>query len=188
MIARTPIARPCQGSQYPAAASIWNPELEEMAAWLYNIPLENHSLRWLITYISRTEDKALEEEIDPAHDDHLRDHHYHLRLHTSHHAVHGCRVGHGVRGRRRSVTFRWTVFEILSSLVCFRKVVRDGFIKCRWYGRICRGSLEKLRTRQCSPEMTVTKKQTMPEAMPTNCSRIAARGNFLVGDWRSRTT
>jgi len=39
-----------------------------------------------------TEDKSLEEEIYPAHNNHLRHHHDHLLLHGLHHAFHGARV------------------------------------------------------------------------------------------------
>jgi hypothetical protein len=113
-----------------------------------------------MTELSRTQDEALEEEIDPAHNDHLGDHHHHLRLHTSHHTVHGCRVGHRVRRCRGVVTFRWAIFEVLSGLVSFRKVARDGLIECRGYRRIRRGSPENLRTRQGSPGRTVTKNFT----------------------------
>lgn len=35
-----------------------------------------------------TENETIEEKVDPAHDDHLGDHHHHLRLHACHHRVH----------------------------------------------------------------------------------------------------
>lgn len=47
----------------------------------------------------RTNNKATEERIDPAHDQGLRHNHRHIPLHHAHHALHGGRIGHGVRGR-----------------------------------------------------------------------------------------
>ena len=48
----------------------------------------------------RTEDKPREEEIDPAHDKHLRDHGDELVLHTPHHALHHGWVSEGAHRRR----------------------------------------------------------------------------------------
>ena len=47
----------------------------------------------------RTENESGEEEIDPAHDKHLRDHGDELVLHAPHHALHHGRVSEG--------THRW---------------------------------------------------------------------------------
>lgn len=46
-----------------------------------------------------TDDKAAEESVDPAHDERLRYQHRHVALHHAHHALHGRRIRHGVRGR-----------------------------------------------------------------------------------------
>ena len=51
-----------------------------------------------------TQHEALEEEIYPAHHDHLWDHHDHLGFHTSHHTIHSSWVRQGIRGSRRRVT------------------------------------------------------------------------------------
>lgn len=46
-----------------------------------------------------TDDVAAEESIDPAHDERVGDYHGHVVLHHAHHALHGIRIRHGVRGR-----------------------------------------------------------------------------------------
>ncbi len=51
-----------------------------------------------------TQNKALEEKVDPTHDDHLRDHHDHLILHATHHTLHRSWVReHASRGRSNFV-------------------------------------------------------------------------------------
>ena len=76
-----------------------------------------------------TEHETLEEEVDPAHDDHLGDHHHHLRLHLAHHTVHSCGVGERVRGcALLRVAFGRAVFEVGAIRERLREVLRDRFV------------------------------------------------------------
>ncbi len=86
-----------------------------------------------------TEYEALEEEIDPAHDDHLRDHHDHLRLHTRHHAVHRVGVREGVRRCARGrVSFRRAILEVRALGERMREVLRDRLVVGRGKGGVRR--------------------------------------------------
>lgn len=68
--------------------------------------------------MAHTEDKALEEEINPAHDDHLGHHHHHLRFHPRHHPVHGGRV-HRVRWGWGCVALGRAIFKVDP---CFKRL------------------------------------------------------------------
>ena len=61
---------------------------------------------------SLTKHESLEEEIDPAHNDHLRHHHNHLGLHSRHHAIHSVWICQRVWRCRNCVAFWRTVLEV----------------------------------------------------------------------------
>lgn len=83
----------------------------------------------------RTEDESGEEEIDPAHDEHLWDHGDKLVFHSPHHTLHHGRVTEGAhRGRCDPITvfvtlngFRRVNFEVIA----FRKGVCEVVCQCR---------------------------------------------------------
>lgn len=88
----------------------------------------------------RTEDEAREEEIDPAHDEHLWDHGDKLVLHSPHHALHHGRVTEGAhRGWCNPITvfvplngFRRVDFEIITLRKGMCEVVRQCCKVRRW--------------------------------------------------------
>lgn len=92
-----------------------------------------------------TEDEALEEEVDPAHDDHLRDHHHHLRLHPGHHAFHSVRVCQGVgRCARGRVALRRAIFEVGAVRERLRKILGDRLVVRGWQWGVRRRGAEDL--------------------------------------------
>jgi hypothetical protein len=60
--------------------------------------------------VQHTDHKPRKERIDPAHDQRLRNHHHHVPLHHSHHALHSRRIRHWVRSRLALVC--WVLQEL----------------------------------------------------------------------------
>ena len=138
---------------------------------------------------SRTQHETLEKEINPSHDNHLRNHHNHLRLHTRHHTIHRSRVCHGVwRSSRCTVRtgFGRTIFEIGACFECVREVVGYGEVERGWSGRVGGGCSEDLRADEGTPVYTISVEWVRGRVI-TYCSRTAALGCFFGGDC-SRTT
>ena len=78
-----------------------------------------------------TQHEALEEKVDPTHNNHLRDHHDHLCLHSRHHAVHSSGVSQRVRWRSRRLFA--AVLEISARLERVGEVLGDGVVVIRGY-------------------------------------------------------
>ena len=133
--------------------------------------------------LGRTQDKSLEEEVDPAHDDHLRDHHHHLRLHTGHHPIHSGGVGERV-GRRagRRVAFWGTVLQVGAVGESLGEVLGDRLVVCRRKRRVCRGCTQDLRSYKGSSARRSredVRGYALLRERHTYCSRIAFLGSFL---------
>jgi len=98
-----------------------------------------------------TQQKSLEEEINPPHYYHLRDHHNHLCLHTSHHAIHGTRVGKWVKWCATIAPLGRPIFEIGTCFKSFAEILRYWHVK-RWgKGWVRRRSAEDLGAGCSSP-------------------------------------